>query len=219
MSKKRNTLPIKGETEASAQTTAGERLRALRMAAGYTQQQAIDALGALRPTLKTYRSWEQGKTTPDVPQLCALADLYGVSCDYLLVRSDYKAIDGAALADITGLTDEALRVLQRCAHDPRLMVCPTVSAMLDEYAHAHTGGHGGGVLGWLGSYAALSPDVPIADADAGIAVPVFLPRSADRNMLAYTFNELQKAANQFRQDYGAELSPETNGQADKTVSD
>ena len=204
----------------------GKRLIELRQARGLSQKDVAQKIGV---NYTSYSAWEIGEYRKNGGQtrqpvelkakhIAALADLYGVSADYIIGRSPYTAIDGAALADITGLSDTALRVLQRCAHDPRLGVCAVVSALLDEYAHAHTDGHGSGALGWIGSYAALAPDVDIADADAGIAVPDFLPRHADRNMLAYTFNETKKAINQFRRDYGPALSPETDADGE-TVSD
>ncbi len=39
---------------------------------------------------RTYASYETGDRSLPVPVLCALADLYGVSTDYLLGRTDIK---------------------------------------------------------------------------------------------------------------------------------
>ena len=37
-----------------------------------------------------YRCYEQGRGFPDVPKLCALADYFDVSLDYLMGRSDTR---------------------------------------------------------------------------------------------------------------------------------
>ncbi len=225
MNKKQGKSDIESGGSLSPINETGARLIALRKARGFSQKEVAQKIGV---NFTSYSAWEIGEYRKNGGQtrqpvelkgkhIAALADLYGVSADYIIGRSQYKAIDGAALADITGLSDTALRVLQSCAHDPRLSVCAVVSALLDEYNHAHTDGRGSGLLGEIGSYAALAPDVDIADADAGIGVPDYLPRHADRNMLAYTFNEVKKAVNQFRRDYGPALSPETDADGE-TVS-
>ena len=38
----------------------------------------------------TYSDYERGKLNVPIPALCALADLYGVSVDYLLGRTNVK---------------------------------------------------------------------------------------------------------------------------------
>ena len=203
----------------------GARLIALRQARGLSQKEVAQKIGV---NYTSYSAWEIGEYRKNGGQtrqpvelkgkhIAALADLYGVSADYIIGRSSYKAIDGAALADITGLSDTALRVLQSCAHDPRLSVCAVVSALLDEYNHAHTDGRDGGVIVWLGSYATLAPDIDIADADAGIAAYPFTPREQDINALARTYHNVKLAVNQFRQYYGPALSPETDADGE-TVS-
>ena len=37
-----------------------------------------------------YRCYEQGRGFPDVPKLCALADFFDVSLDYLMGRSETR---------------------------------------------------------------------------------------------------------------------------------
>lgn len=61
------------------------RIRELREQHGYTQRQLAEKLGMLQPQ---YFRYEQG--TRDVPSelLIRLADIYGVSIDYLLGQTD-----------------------------------------------------------------------------------------------------------------------------------
>lgn len=59
----------------------GTRLRALRLEAGYTQQNIADALKINR---STYTYYETGKTTPDVHTLRVLAQILNVNITELL---------------------------------------------------------------------------------------------------------------------------------------
>ena len=93
--------------------TTGERLLLLRRRAHMTQSGVADAVGC---TIKTYRSWEHGQKSPrNIDDVRALADLFGTSADFILCRSDFQTIDGAALHAVTGLSDDALRVLRACS--------------------------------------------------------------------------------------------------------
>lgn len=58
-----------------------ESLGKARKQAGYTQRQASELLGT---PLSTLRRWEQGVNEPDAASLVRMADLYGVSTDYIL---------------------------------------------------------------------------------------------------------------------------------------
>ena len=51
----------------------GEHLKKLRSKYGYTQEQVADKIGC---TVKTYRSWEHSKTSPDASDLISLSELY-----------------------------------------------------------------------------------------------------------------------------------------------
>ncbi|HEY8435897.1 MAG TPA: XRE family transcriptional regulator [Haloplasmataceae bacterium] len=65
-----------------------ERLVNLRKMHGYTQQKVAEALGISRGA---YGNYETGKREPDTETLSALAELYGVSVDFLLGRTDNPA--------------------------------------------------------------------------------------------------------------------------------
>ena len=60
------------------------RLRELRLLNGYTQQFLADFLDIKRPT---YTRYESGSNEPDISTLLKLCDLYGVSMDYLLGKT------------------------------------------------------------------------------------------------------------------------------------
>lgn len=93
--------------------TTGARLLLLRRRAHMTQSGVADAVGC---TIKTYRSWEHDQKSPrNIDDVRALADLFGTSADFILCRSDFQTIDGAALHALTGLSDDALRVLRACS--------------------------------------------------------------------------------------------------------
>lgn len=65
----------------------GERLRELRKERGILQREMAGVLGV---TEVHYRRVEAGKINIPTLTLCALADYYGVTTDYLLGRSDQR---------------------------------------------------------------------------------------------------------------------------------
>ena len=124
--------------------TPGDRLQELRKEAGYTQKYVAEKIGV---NIKTYNSWEadryttrktdSGKYAPVVvgikaESLLSLADLYDVTVDYLLCRTDCRAMGGDMIAGLTGLSDAAVQVLQRF-QDAAHPVAPTIYALLIDY--------------------------------------------------------------------------------------
>lgn len=63
----------------------GERLRELREAKGYRQEDIGNVLHLGKSAISL---WESGKRTPSPQMLQRLADFFGVSVDYLLGRTD-----------------------------------------------------------------------------------------------------------------------------------
>ena len=63
------------------------RLRQLRKERGETQVQVSEATGIGE---RHYQKFEAGDNFPNVENLCALADHFEVSVDYLLVRTEEK---------------------------------------------------------------------------------------------------------------------------------
>lgn len=62
-----------------------ERIKALRLKANLTQKQIAEKLGI---SISYYSQWEVGKRTPASKNLQKLADIYDVSTDYLLGKTD-----------------------------------------------------------------------------------------------------------------------------------
>lgn len=87
-----------------------ERLLSLRRARGYRQKDIADYLGVDRTT---YTKYETGATEPNIATIRRLADLFSVTTDYLLGRTDTPdaavrvddlavlSIDGEPVPDLT----------------------------------------------------------------------------------------------------------------------
>lgn len=65
-----------------------ERLKQLRNENRLTQQNVADRLGVKLRTYQYYESDTDKSHRPDLETLVVLADLYGVSVDYLIGRTD-----------------------------------------------------------------------------------------------------------------------------------
>lgn len=74
------------------------RLRECRENANLSQKYVALTLGIAAPSVA---NWERGKTNPSHENIVKLADLYGVSIDYLLGRADDpRGADEVTIADI-----------------------------------------------------------------------------------------------------------------------
>ena len=109
--KNSNKLPLR------IQKKIAERLKALRISAGYTQD---DIAKKMKITTKTYREWEVGKYAKDdtfyypaieCDNLLYLSEIYNVSTDYLLCRSDCKNVDNHYISKKTNLSEQSINVL------------------------------------------------------------------------------------------------------------
>lgn len=72
-----------------------ERLKQLRSENRLTQQNVADRLGVRLRTYQYYESENDKAHRPDLETLVVLADMYGVSVDYLLGRTDEPAFPPA----------------------------------------------------------------------------------------------------------------------------
>lgn len=81
-----------------------ENLKNARKKAGLTQAQAADAIGV---NDGTYKNYEQGKREPNGDKIVAIANIFGVTTDYLLGRPD-------ATPPIDGLSE---MIAQNAAND------------------------------------------------------------------------------------------------------
>lgn len=98
------------------------RLRKLREKANVSQKALSDKLGISKSTLGL---WETGDTLPDAKMVSELADIFGVSSDYLLCKTDVPSFDFdiRAICECTGLDEYAVTNLRcnlsddKCAMD------------------------------------------------------------------------------------------------------
>ena len=85
----------------------GLRLRELREKKRLSQQQLADWLGLTRSSISNY---ENNTQTPPADTLVRLADIYGVSVDYLLgVKNDRKLV--LVIEGLTPSQEKALEIL------------------------------------------------------------------------------------------------------------
>ena len=102
---------MKQTTKSSAKNqTFLERFRDLFNEKGCSQVELANAIGSARGTVAT---WLDGKTSPNVYMVKALAEYFSVSADYLLCISDTRSSDVnvRAAMEYTGLTEEAVERL------------------------------------------------------------------------------------------------------------
>ena len=92
-----------------------ERLKRLRKESNKTQDEVRQHIGC---TVKTYRSWEQAnakgkRLAAGADDLSALADLFQVSVDYLLCRTDDRNIGNSEIQHAIGLSEKSIEVLRQ----------------------------------------------------------------------------------------------------------
>lgn len=85
-----------------------ENLKMLRENHNYTQQRLADALHVTKNSVSHY---ECGVSMPDLGVLCAIADIFDVSLDYLLGRSDFN-LSNKMLKKKIGKTASAGKLLE-----------------------------------------------------------------------------------------------------------
>lgn len=162
MSKKQGKSNTENTGSLTPVNETGRRLIALRTARNLSQKEVAAAIGV---NYTSYSAWEIGEYKKNGGRkrqpvelkgkhIVALADWFGVSCDYILCRSEYTAIDGAAIGARTGLTDEAIQLLEASAGVQYITAAGDVSRLLMDYKQ-----HGeNSVLSTLHKYAQTLPD-------------------------------------------------------------
>lgn len=88
----------KGEEKASIYNRHckfARRMLSLRTEAGLSQQKVADLLEVSKSTISLY---ETGYTVPDAKTIYRLCDIYHVSADYLLCRTDYRATESQSMS-------------------------------------------------------------------------------------------------------------------------
>jgi len=88
-----------------------DRLKELRREKGVSVNELAEMLGRAE---STFRTWEIGKSNPDVDALLALADYFNCTVDYLLGKSSMKIPepDIQMICNYTGLSEKAVEVLR-----------------------------------------------------------------------------------------------------------
>ncbi len=95
------------------------RLITLRKEHGLNQTQIADSIKCV---LKTYQNYEQGRNYPTLEYATKLSDLYNVSIDYLLGRSDYVKVENEMISEIIHLSDNAITSIQNATEYERLLL-------------------------------------------------------------------------------------------------
>ena len=124
---------------------SNNRLTELRTENRYTQTDIVNKLseymGTAAISLETYRKYEQGFNKgkyPNTEVLIALSDIYGVSIDYLLNRTDLKTPENALISNVTGLNDisiDCLKLLFKTRENPndKDTYIDTLNFLLSDY--------------------------------------------------------------------------------------
>lgn len=92
-----------------------DRMKELRKSLGMSQR---DLAGRLAVRQQTVAKWELGGATPNPEMLSTIADVFGVSVDYLIGRDETRLSKNAlkfALFDGAPLDDAALEEVMRFA--------------------------------------------------------------------------------------------------------
>ena len=85
----------------------GDKIKKYRTDLGMTQQDFASRLGVTGVSVSAY---ENGTRTPSFDVLIRIADLFGVSVDYLLGREEKRTLDISSLTDeeaalVSGITN------------------------------------------------------------------------------------------------------------------
>ncbi len=87
-----------------------KRIRQLRLERGINQKELGNAVGVSKQSVS---NWENGNIMPSIDLLIRLADVFGVSTDYLLGREEGRTLN------VDGLTNLQITHLQLIAEDLR----------------------------------------------------------------------------------------------------
>lgn len=108
----------------------GETLKTLRDEKGLTLKQMGEILGVSH---MTYQRYEKNDTDVSTDMLTKLADFYGVSADYLLGRTEIKAMAGTSPAeqlDVTAAEQEIIRRYTEFPEEVRLLLLETIRKLV-----------------------------------------------------------------------------------------
>lgn len=93
--------------------TFGEKLQKLRQKAGMSQDALAERLNVSRQAVSR---WERDETMPETDKVVALADLFGVTTDYLLRQGTEEELQAAQPAAATPHKDSGRDILERLGY-------------------------------------------------------------------------------------------------------
>lgn len=108
----------------------GEILKVLRDEKGLTLKQMGEILGVSH---MTYQRYEKNDTDVSTDMLVKLSNFYGVSADYLLGRTEIKAMAGTSPAeqlDVTAAEQEIIRRYTEFPEEVRLLLLETIRKLV-----------------------------------------------------------------------------------------
>lgn len=88
-----------------------EKILRLRTARGMSQGDLAEQLGVSRQSVS---KWETGQSIPDLDKIIKLADLFGVTTDYLVRERENEAVERAPSEPATRISVKKLRASQVC---------------------------------------------------------------------------------------------------------
>ena len=91
-----------------------ERIRELRLAAGFSQVELAEKLGVSKQSVS---NWENDNIQPSVEMLIKISKVFGVTTDYLL------GLDDTPRLDVSGLSIETIAHLSVLIEDFRKCNC------------------------------------------------------------------------------------------------
>ena len=107
-----------------------DQLQELRKDRKFTQEEAANQFGV---KLSTYQKYERDAISPPYDILIKIADFYGVSADYLLGRTEIKAMAGTTPAeqlDVTAAEQEIIRRYTEFPEEVRLLLLETIRKLV-----------------------------------------------------------------------------------------
>lgn len=108
-------------------------LKVYRKQYGFTQEQVAEALGVSRQAVA---KWERGETLPDIDNVIKLADMYGVSVDFLVRNMNNppdRSRDGKHIFGFSKLNDKGQITLpKKCREVFQLEVGDALLILGDE---------------------------------------------------------------------------------------
>jgi transcriptional regulator with XRE-family HTH domain len=109
-------------------TVTANRIHELRLQNGWTQQELADKTALERKSIIRY---ENGQNIPGGRALTALAQIFGVTADYLLGLSDDPHAIPASESDLTAIELEAIQALRRAGtEDQRRRLLNALKALV-----------------------------------------------------------------------------------------